>query len=260
MGHVDGLDLNDQQIAILAGWDNPQDIFGVEIDNVKFWNLDSWDAPQQEDTTSSPELDIEYILEYVGTELPPTFEDDFKAESEEWGSDLTNRVITSMIRDEMLVVENRHTDLIFPTTAFLNAENFVLSFDFVPGTLDNPDIGSIAVEFLSTGFSDMAYYKFKISYSSLGTDGWLFSQGDGSSIRTTDTGVVWINETEFNRVQVLVWQEQLAVLINDELIYQDSGLITWGSDIYFVKGGATNSRLAMDNVTFWNLDGVEINP
>lgn len=263
MGYVDGLDLNDQQIAILVGWDNPQDIFGVEIDNIQFWNLDSWDPPQQGDGTSSSDLDYEFILEYVQTELPPTFEDDFSTARGEWGATLSdNREITSMIQDEILVAENRQGDLKFPMTGFLNAENFVLSFDFIPGTIEESVNGSIGVEFLASGFSGNQYYKFKISYSALGmgTDAWLYSQADGSGVRTTDNGVVAVKDNDFNRVQILVVQGQLVVVVNDKLVYQDFGLTTWGSDIYFVKGGETNSRLSMDNVTFWNLDGVDLNP
>ena len=82
-------------------------------------------------------------------------------------------------------------------------------------------------------------------------------RGEMVNTVTTNNGVVAITENDFNRVQILVWQGQLVVIVNETLVYTDSGLTTWGSDIYFVKGGETNSRLAMDNVTFWNLDGVE---
>jgi hypothetical protein len=57
----------------------------------------------------------------------------------------------------------------------------------------------------------------------------------------------------------LVWQGNFAVFINGELVHTDSNLQTWGKSVYFVKGGSVNSRISLDNVTFWNLDGVEIN-
>ena len=40
MGYTDGLDLYDRQLSIRFGNNNPDDEFGVRVDNIQFWNLD----------------------------------------------------------------------------------------------------------------------------------------------------------------------------------------------------------------------------
>ena len=259
IGYADQLELVNQKISISTFSDESLEI---EFDNIKFWNLDGIDIDNfRASSSGETTFDYEQILNYVWTELPITFEDDFSTANAEWGTDFDGRAISSLIQDEVLIVDNRHSELIFPTSGLFDAENFALSFDFFPGVLDQPENGSIGVEFLSSGFSGSEYYKFKISYSasSPGTDGWLYSQSDASSYKTTDTGVVGISLEGFTHVQFLVWQGNFAVFINGELVHTDSNLQTWGKSVYFVKGGEVNSRLSLDNVTFWNLDGVEIN-
>ncbi|MGD2028019.1 MAG: hypothetical protein PVI99_09400, partial [Anaerolineales bacterium] len=254
LGYLEGVELPpDQQIRISA---QSEDILEVEFDNIKFWNLDEIDINGQgEESGGDTSLYYEQIQNFVQSEISPTFEDDFSAAKPEWGANSEGVDVSSMLQNgDLLISTDEGKELSFPTNGLFNASDFAISFDIYP---EENGVGRFGFVFHASK-SAGTYYQFGISYTwAAALDGWLYSQSDGSTVRTTKMGTTALNNG-YSRVWIIVRGDYFAILINDKLVHEDFGVESWGEENQFLKYSGSSIRL--DNVSFWNLDGVEINP
>jgi len=222
-----------------------------EYDNYKVWDLSGVKSEEQEATA----VFYEPILAYIES-ADTTFEDDFSTSKSEWGANSYRSSVDSMRSNGALVVIKSDADLTFPTNGLFKATDFAVAFDFTPDY--SAGSGRFGLVFRSSDETG-AYYNFNISYSDIAiVDSWLFSESDGTTVRTTEISSVNLKKDDDNHILIIARQEYLAIFVNNQLLHEDSDLASWGDEIYFINSGPNNANAELDNVKFWDLDGVEI--
>ncbi|MEA3441364.1 MAG: hypothetical protein U9R58_13890 [Chloroflexota bacterium] len=213
----------------------------VSIDDVKFWNLEGVEIGAQAETPAVASQ-INDVLDYI-SEQSPTFEDDFSTANPEWGS------FDNVVADGVLhyVGTDEGVNLI-PSTGLLDASDFAIAFDFnFAGQFGNPR-DKIGLRFRSTGDT---YYDFNIEP---GMTYWYVNKVDQGFTRIDSGGV----SGKYGTVLVVAQGDQIAVFLDDQLLteFQDSDITGIQNFIYIAAG--LERVIDIDNVRFWNLDGVEI--
>ena len=244
----------------------------VEIDNIMFWNLDVTNLTEQEvstaeDPTPAPTEEpstaqtegipskSEPVLAYIAAQ-PPTFEDDFSTADMVWGSTSEGLSIFALVDGGELTITDHAEDvdwtsdhavpgLTFPTNNLFNATNFALQFDF---TFDG--LNEIGVQFRSTN-NQSTYYQ--VMFSSFGE--WQLTQNQDEIYLAGDSNSrLGINNT----LLLIVHDQNLAIYLNDRLLYEGDDLTISGTSNRISVSGNHGSNGRFDNVKFWNLDRVEI--
>jgi hypothetical protein len=256
LGYADGVEIADNpEIVIFVPVDEEPTI--VELDNIEYWNLDGVDVSRYEKTTTEEtDVDYEYLLAYIETELAPTFEDDFSQPDMVWGGTSEGPAIWALVEDGELVITDHTQDvgwtpdhavpgLTFPTNGLFAAQNFLMEFDFTfPSEHPEDEIG---IRFRSTR-------DFASGYQIVGTPGggWSFSE-DGEEI---NYGL--LSSRSLNHIRLLVVDQYAYVLFNGQLAFTTDQIDEIGTiNRIWVKGNRGGDAV-FDNVKFWNLDGGEI--
>jgi hypothetical protein len=216
------------------------------FDNIKFWNLDG--ASSDILNLSAPEPSFyEPIQAYIEAETP-SFEDDFSVANSVWGSTSDGDVIYGLINDGVLTISDRdQPGLTFPTYGMMSATDFVLEFDF---RFD--DLVGVGVVFGSSSAQTLDY---KINFSSAGK--WTLTQTNDATLIAE--GLLWL-EPKYNTVRLIVQDQNLAIFFDHDLLYETDDLSLTGTFNGITVTGSDGAEGKFDNVKFWNLDGVELNP
>ncbi len=217
-------------------------------------------------TTTAPSLTLqapafyEPILEYVESQ-PPTFEDDFSTAKQEWGTTWGPslegwkwQLIAELHRKEYSLAA--HDSFNLPNDNVLVAENFVISVDWA----------FTALEFVFRSSADENnYYKLLCDHDGICN---LF-QNDESMAMQVETGYFdpipgstdynFSTDSEWaaipaNHFQFVVYNQDLAIFVNGELIMEFDQLTSFGNRWFF---HAVNNWEKMDNFKIWDLSGVD---
>jgi hypothetical protein len=234
----------------------------VSIDNLRFWNLDEINFGGQRDAASgtsdsATSFDYEQTLAYIQGELPPTFEDDFTVSNEMWGVASDQRWIHNMRQAYLLEVTNQEDGgLTFPTNGLLDASNFAMRFDFNNET--NQPVDRIGIMFSAAGDRN-PYYRTYINWlSPVGPYLALDQINEDGDLIDLDQNEISYNPGP-NTYLILVYDNHLVFYLNGVPVYT-TDIITRSKMVnqLFITG-SQGSNIQIDNITFWNLDGVEIN-
>jgi tetratricopeptide (TPR) repeat protein len=226
-----------------------------EYDNYKYWDLSGVGIEEQ--TTESGFSDK--ALSYLKT-AAPAFKDDFStdAHSWEWGntsegmrviSDYRDRErgllsITDDVGEDPVFGNYRPPGFSFPTNGLIDARDFAFQFDFRFGGLDG-----IGARFRSTQAQNI-YYEIMVDSS-------------GSWQLIEEPGEILISEgseqysSDFYTLLIIAQNENLAIYLEDELIFETDEMALVGSSIRIIATGSSHGAIGeFDNVKLWNLEGV----
>jgi hypothetical protein len=186
----------------------------------------------------------------------PTFEDDFSVANMAWGGTSEGQAIYALVNGGVLTITDHATGggtlddqvrgITFPTNGLFDSGNFALKFDFVfSGGLD-----MTGVEFRSASAQEPGY---KFIIWSDGT--WKLDQINGA-IHISD-GIITPQSGTYT-VLLITQDQNLAIFVNDHLLYEADNLVLSGTSNQIYAEGAHGSTGNFDNFKFWNLDGVQI--
>ena len=146
----------------------------------------------------------------------------------------------------------------FPANGLFNASDFILQYDV---KFDYPDMYLQGITFHKSSppgeFSP--YYDYLIQWRTSGNTGWSLLYYDkplsGESLGYSDIG----NLKGFITLKFISRQNNFLVFLDDRLLTELEDLKTQvGSEnMIYYEGEAA---MILDNVKFWNLDGVDIAP
>jgi len=226
-------------------------------------------APSQ-----TPEASISFsaaaatVLAYIN-EKSPNFQDNFAISRDEWGFISNEYRIEDLKAGSLLkfsnaiqesnemVLDNGSLGFSFPTTGLFDARNFWLEFDcnLIP---DDQQLDKLGVVFRATQ-DQSEYYSFNI----VNNDsfwGWelvqLEANGNWASLASGDIDIS--PEPAFNNFLFVVIDNNLLFLMNETLIYATEDIAHGGDTNLFYGAGSDTAYALLDNVKFWDLEGVEI--
>ncbi|MEA3325757.1 MAG: formylglycine-generating enzyme family protein [Chloroflexota bacterium] len=243
----------------------------VNIDNLRFWNLDDVEIGSVRETflheslsqssvsiTSLPIAEpYQPILEYIESQAP-TFEDDFSYENQDWGRTSENLRINSQTKDNQLVIidhldgggysDSSKAGVSFSIPHLNLAKDFALAFDFS----GNEKIESINMRFGASLTMDTGYQvairpnQWELSQLS---DGTIIAQGNLSSSPA---------DRSTNYLLLIVKDSYAILYINDEIVFEQSDLVR---DRYLkrmeVIAREEGGFACFDNFQVWDLEGDE---
>ena len=196
---------------------------------------------------------ITSINDYI-SQTNPTFEDDFSTQNPGWGYNSDGSNISDMVVDGKL----NYAGGPFPANGLFNASDFILQYDV---KFDYPDMYLQGITFHKSSppgeFSP--YYDYLIQWRTSGNTGWSLLYYDkplsGESLGYSDIG----NLKGFITLKFISRQNNFLVFLDDRLLTELEDLKTQvGSEnMIYYEGEAA---MILDNVKFWNLDGVDIAP
>jgi len=240
----------------------------VKIDNVEFWSLDGVDisaAPAFQNTVTPAPTEVTPafvgpILEYIATR-PPTFEEDFSTSNRKWGyiNNQTGDFYTNLanhIGDGILTIKTSdntlpNETLTFPINNLFKAINFALQYNFskLVGDFFPTDFG---VRFRANQDQN-SYYEFytadRRNFASL-------NRVDSSGSRETlASEYAPISSDIPQKVLIITVGSQIEIFLNDRLLISIEDEVLSGDTNFFWVD--QNMDIAIDDVKFWNLDGVD---
>jgi hypothetical protein len=244
----------------------------VRFDNLKIWNLDGMEfstapTPTITPTPEPPAAFYEPIRAYIESQSP-TFEDDFEVKNDLWGTTSEDIAISTLIdRGELNIFDNVELNednsstndrnglgVTFPVNGLLSAKDFAIKFDFHMEYAGGSE-ADFGVVFRSKPFthSSAGNSGYTIKFFSIGS--WELIQNEDETLLAT--GSFGQKDMQFSgRVLLIVREQNLAVYMNEILLYDDSVLSVPETSItngFTVEGTAVKFRF----VEFWNLNGVE---
>jgi tetratricopeptide (TPR) repeat protein len=238
-----------------------------EIDNFKIWDLSGMDFAAAAGTTSVPPTPSVWVTE-VGVPIftyvvshPPTFEDDFSVRSNAWGNTSEAAPVSDMLRDGALSISKRGgNELKFPLNGLFDSSDFALQFHIEFNS--NAPSTNIAVHFRSSASQD-TYYRFKLSDTNKAAtllNSWQLIEVVKGSTGAPAGGSVKLMDG-FNDVWILVRGNHFAVYVNQVPLTEQEITMLYGRNVFFVVNTEPSTDyVRLDNVKFWNLDRVDINP
>jgi tetratricopeptide (TPR) repeat protein len=228
-------------------------------------------APTTATPTSTPTSEpsaafYEPIQAYIESE-PPTFVDDFETTNNLWGTTSEDIAISTLIDNGELNIfdnvelseDNSSTNdfnglgVTFPTNGLLSAKDFAIKFDFhMPHTGSEEYFG---VVFRSKPFTHSSVDNSGYTIKFFSTGSWELIQNEDETLIATGSFGQKVGQFS-GRVLLIVREQNLAVYMNEILLYDDSVLSVPETSInngFSVEGTAVKFRF----VEFWNLDGLE---
>jgi len=238
----------------------------VAVDNLKYWNLDDKNV----DFSSSREYGESYrsILSYIEYKTP-TFVDDFSTVKADWGAvivdgETRNENLADYIAYEALVLNTGQQgweslflgDLDGNTP--LQGTNFVIQFDFLGGFESNEGSG-LTLNFRGTDSKE--YNRFSMSNYGGASPRWYFTvvHSDGSEdVVESGYANLDLGGDEGSQVRFIAYGPDVAFFLNDKLQaeFQQTQVVGNNQNFGF-NLGTLHVEGIVDNVKFWNLDGVE---
>ena len=228
-------------------------------------------APTTETPTITPTPETvaafyEPIQAYIESQ-PPTFADDFETKNDLWGTTSEDIAISTLIDSgELNIFDNVELSeynsstndlsglgVTFPVNDLLSAKDFAIKFD-----LQMPHVGSeeyIGVVFRSRPFTHSSADNSGYTIKFFSTGKWELIQNEDETLIATGSFGQKVGQFS-GRVLLIVREQNLAVYMNEILLYDDSVLSVPETSItngFTVEGTAVKFRF----VEFWNLDGLE---
>jgi formylglycine-generating enzyme required for sulfatase activity len=195
----------------------------------------------------------EIIKNYTNSQTP-TFEDDFSSIKSSWGYDSDGKGVLSFIGDGVLTVKMNYGDetKTFPVNNLIRAYDFALEYNFekLSGYSLPTDFG---VRFRSNK-EQSSYYEF---YSADGRNNARLTRIDESGARTIlASSYAGIGIGNFYHVLIVVVGKHIEIYLNNNLLIavEDDALSGEKNLFWFGSYGS----VIIDNVKFWNLDGVDL--
>jgi hypothetical protein len=222
------------------------DLIYSEVSETTGFRCASSTPPDQ--AQSLPEI----IKDYINSQTP-TFEDDFSSIKSSWDYDSDGEGVLSFIGDGVLTVNKNYGDetKTFPLNNLISAYDFALEYDFetLSDFLAPVDFG---VRFRFNK-EQSTYYEFysadrRHSASLLRID----ESGTRTSLASSYAGIVSGNSYHVLIIAVgkhieIYLNYDLLIAVEDDALSGEKNLFWFGS----------NGSVIMDNVKFWNLDGVD---
>ena len=192
-------------------------------------------------------------------DIVPTFEDDFSEIGRGWAE---NRIPGAWESGKMEIVDGvlRFTDVIgqnlVDTGNWSNAQDFVFEIDqrLVEGFQTTEQ--RITFHLYPSSLNNYHHFSLQI-YQKAGY--WTFRKSADPSGEDIAEGRCTLNSTgEWNRITLIVKDEELAILINDHPAYylQDPELVEPGF-MHLICRSPAVAICEWDNVKFWNLDKLQ---
>lgn len=232
-----------------------------EYDNFKIWDLSGVDFSSAVGTPA-PEVTMAFyepIITYIEAQSP-TFEDDFSSSKQEWGNTSEGIPISEMNKEQALSIrKNNDANMTFPTNGLFDATNFVIQFDlsFSPQT----SITNLAFQF-RTSTSQDTHYQIKFSDMDVVdmTNKWQFLETQENKSKMMAGGLTNMADG-FKRISIVANEGHLAIFVNNILLLERENISLTGRENFFdISEEPSDGDIWVDNVKFWNLDGVDFNP
>jgi len=202
-------------------------------------------------------------------ERQPTFEEDFSSEQDYWeaatvnfspfgqperGTDIP---LSNLVLDGALRIQDEPTEELTyepnGINGFLNAEDFVLQFDF---TLHDFSYGS--KYFLGFREGENQAYGLEISVTESGNGNWLLGAHQGGDGTTLVSGSTHLNIGQPNQIQLIVKSNQIALYKNGQpLTYLEDDTVT-GDRTWMWFSSYKPIDVEIDNLKFWDLEGANV--
>ena len=255
VGEASVLEYTDQTFAIRIGQEDPEGSFTAQIDNIKFWDLSNFGLYEDLEIPTGFQPVIDHIKAAA-----PTFADDFSTEKPEWGTTTEGTQISTLVLpDATLEVpsSSMSNELWLPTNGLLDADDFVLQYDFYPSKEDIEMFDSFGFAF-HLDQNALSYHQFEIIYTNLTGDipRWTYSTNQRGDVDIVENGLNSLKQ-DANRIILAVRDNNLAVWVNGDLLFTQSDIGFPGIKNAFIKT-RQGGNIRIDNVKFWNLDGVEL--
>jgi hypothetical protein len=230
----------------------------AEFDNFQYWHMDGVDTYDVDKAVMEEQMQI--VNSFIN-ENPPTFVDDFSTIKSEWGN-LQKTEGTVPIRD---YIDNEKLNLVmdypnlylFPVNGFLNAEQFIILFEYEivqkSTQLDNEFFG---FRFLYSEVNN-SYYELRLI-----SDGhWeiLANKIENNQYSILGSGSVSTNDTQL--ILLSVFGDNILMMINNQPVALFEGIMSNDkSNNFLLTINDGSCEINFDNIQFWNLEGVEIQP
>ena len=224
------------------------------FDNYKIWNLEGleYEPPLPPEAFTQEEF-YPQILRYI-SEAPPTFEDNFSTVKEEWGNVVVGSEEVPLVEfqdDGKLIFnfgnEGGEERINFPTNGMLNAENFILVFDFYPQGITDEQ-STFGFQFRADEIND-SFYDIKIYEGR-----WNIEQKQDNKVTSLNNGIIgsYVNSKNF---MLIVNDDQMALFVDGNRITTMDINLEGSSNNFHISRVFHHNEI--DNIQFWNLDGVE---
>ncbi|MFC1997556.1 hypothetical protein ACFLXI_08135 [Chloroflexota bacterium] len=217
--------------------------FQVDIDNIKFWNLDDFD-----ETSAFTEPILAYI-----TNTPPDFEEEFSTPQAYWSGlndDLKN---SHFVADGVLRIVDEPSEETYYPMHFLPDDpfgGFVLQFEFDP--LEFGYRSSVWIVFSSDESGDYAL--------SIDSDGiwnfWLLENEGGTALSFGKTSPFLMGQSY--QIRLVAKGNQVAAVLNDKILSYVEVDTLQKSPIEISLKSDVPIQAEFDNIKFWNLAGVDL--
>jgi tetratricopeptide (TPR) repeat protein len=256
LGHVEGIDRNSNaQFWLVAVTTEQAEVW---LDNVKFWNLDSFNnsfaspgftAVPLSTAISTPEPmpTLESIKNHL-TGHAPSFEDDFSKVNNSWDSFPAGVTINDGVL-QMTLEGGTPTEKIGLSSPYMNANNFWLEFDFY---FESGSRGTtIDTGFPSKGNGSGTNCTVMIDFVN---QDWFIGLTDRSTGKSGH-----ISESmagKWSHLQVVYSGSQVIVFLNDKLLDHVEGISRSGNQNWIVAQTNGQAKIKFDNVEFWDLDKI----
>jgi tetratricopeptide (TPR) repeat protein len=240
---------------------------GCEYDNFKIWDLSGVDFSEPAGTANTPPTPSVWVTE-VGVPTfaylvshPATFEDDFSTSSNLWGSTSEATPVSDMVKDGALsITKQLDRELVFPTNGLLDSFDFAVQVRIEFNS--NSPATSFAVQFRSSADRN-TYYRFTLSDRDWGVsvlNSWQFAEVVKGKTGRTANGTAAL-QSGFNEIWLLARGGHLAVYLNQFPLTEQEIESLKGRNLFFaVTAKPSAGSVRLDNIVFWNLDGVDVNP
>lgn len=277
-----GFYLNDRLVAQLnistkdienyffvENWDDND---SIKLDNIRFWNLDGVDISAQAEVIAPTAQPTEVstiaasILAYIN-DTAPTFADDFSYKNTKWrefefgGPDFP---LTDLVKDEKLIITSVNVGDVgrFPgrSNGFLDAYNFALSYEF---QVNNGSNGG-GFYFRSSNqntvtVDDDDYYRLEFQKYIVDPGQWFVYRYDSTNKKETQLASGTASPASKIKVLLIAFEDTVDVHLNDNLVAQLNDITTKDDQNYFfVENLQETDSIEIDNIQFWNLDGVDL--
>ncbi len=233
-----------------------------EFDNYKIWDLSGVDFSAATSTTASEEATAFYepALTYIESQSP-TFEDDFSSSKQEWGNTSEGVPISEMINKEhaLSIKKNNDANMTFPTNGLFDATNFIIQFDL--SFSSQTSVTNLAFQF-RTSISQDTHYQIYFSDKEIHEffNAWQFLETQENKSKMTAGGLGNMADG-FKRVLIVANEGHLAIFVNNILLLERENISLTGRENFFdISAEPSDGAIWVDNVKFWNLDGVDFNP
>jgi len=207
--------------------------------------------------TESPPAFYELILDYIESE-PPTFEDDFSTRKLEWGSFISHESTAKYVADSVVdgvlhltpEPENDETSKIrFPNNGLFDAKDFVLEIEFIL-TVYQPPNNEIGIRFRDDRNNNYYHLTYEPNLNT-----WFVKTTANSSNMSLARGNYYSTP---RKIMIIAKGDDFALFFDEIRVDKFQDASQTGDRNYIEILIDSESYFDIDNLKFWNLDGVAL--